>query len=82
MYETTFEDGSLITDYLAVAYAEGFEECSLRDKVKAWSYLCGTRLGFSLQGFFGRSIAHYIEQHVMSSEGAVDWEYIEELINN
>jgi hypothetical protein len=85
MYETEFEDGTEITSYLATAYAEGFCEgdgASQKDQIKAWSYLCGTRIGYSLQGFFGRTITNLIDQNVMDENGVVNWEVVDELNNN
>ena len=74
-HETHFEDGSEITNYLATAYAEGFEESGYpKDTVRAWSYLCGTGLGFKLQGFFGRTITQLQEEGYMDVEGTVNWE--------
>lgn len=85
MYETKFEDGTEITSYLATAYAEGFcegESASSIDRIKAWSYLCGTKIGYSLQGFFGRTIVDLIDKDIMNTNGVVDWDVVNELINN
>jgi len=73
-YATVFTDGTEITPYLATAYAEGFCEgdgVSREDIFKAWSYLCGTKLGYSLQGFFGRSIEALIDMGYLSNEGEI-----------
>jgi hypothetical protein len=81
-YETKFEDGSEITSYLATAYAEGFcegEGANPTDIIKAWSYLCGTKIGYSLQGFFGRTITSLIEAEILNSDGKVDWYMVEAL---
>ena len=83
-YETKFEDGTEITSYLASAYAEGFcegEDASQTDRVKAWSYLCGTRIGYSLQGWYGRNIVNLIEADILDDDGTVDWEH-EKLIDD
>lgn len=82
-YETHFTDGIEITPYLASAYAEGFCEgdgASQIDQIKAWSYLCGTKIGYSLQGFYGRNIINMIENDYMDKDGTVDWDYVNELI--
>lgn len=82
-YETHFEDGTEITPYLATAYAEGFcegENASTKDQIRAWSYLCGTKVGYSLQGWFGRHIAHMIENNYITKEGTVNWEYVNEIL--
>jgi len=76
MYEKTFDDGTEITSYLATAYAEGFcegEGASNINQMKAWSYLCGTGIGYSLQGWFGRNITAMIDSGVMSEDGSIDW---------
>jgi len=82
-YETHFTDGIEITPYLASAYAEGFCEgdgASQIDRIRAWSYLCGTKIGYSLQGFYGRNIINMIENDYMDKDGTVDWDYVNELI--
>jgi hypothetical protein len=74
MYATHFEDGREITPYLASAYAEGFcegENASDKDCQKAWSYLCGTKLGYSLQGFYGRTIQILIDGEFMAEDGTI-----------
>lgn len=74
VYETTFEDGTEITSYLATAYAEGFcegEGASTTDIIKAWSYLIGTKLAYSLQGWFGRNAANLIDRGYIDKDGKV-----------
>jgi hypothetical protein len=72
MYATEFTDGSKIDSYLAVAYAEGFQEPPTKDdELRAWSYLCGTKLGYSLQGWFGRSIHRMIESGILDTDGTI-----------
>jgi len=80
-YETKFEDGTEITSYLATAYAEGFCEgggASSKDIIRAWSYLIGTKLCYSLQGFFGRTAKNMIEAGYIADNGMVDWDLINE----
>ena len=82
-HETHFTDGTEITPYLASAYAEGFCEgdgTSQIDQIKAWSYLCGTKIGYSLQGFYGRNIINMIENDYMDKDGTVDWDYVNEIL--
>ena len=76
-HEIIFTDSSLITPYLATAYTEGFEEASNKDQLKAWSYLCGTRIRFSLQGWFGRTINNFISKGILELDGTVNWEVID-----
>lgn len=80
-YETSFEDGTPITSYLASGYAEGFEEpSSIKDIIKAWSYLIGTGLVYRLQGWYGRNANAMIEQGVINEKGKVNWEIAEDKI--
>lgn len=77
MYETKFENGELITPYMATGIAEGFEECTTKtDVIKAWSFLIGTKLAYSLQGSFGRTAQGIIESGFIDDQGEVDWEFI------
>jgi hypothetical protein len=78
-HETHFTDGTEITPYLATAYAEGFCEgdgASHTDQIKAWSFLCGTRFEYLLQGWFGRQIKSFIQHQYMINDGTVNWDYI------
>jgi len=80
--ETKFEDETQITPYLASAYAEGFcegEGASQNDQVRAWSYLIGTGLAYSLQGWYGRTANSMIEDGLFEKDGTVNWEYIDSL---
>lgn len=80
-YETTFENGTNITSYMATGIAEGFEDAdNEKDIVRAWSYLIGTRLAYSLQGSFGRQASIFIDRGLISEDGTVNWEKIEQLI--
>lgn len=83
MHETHFKDGTEITPYLATAYAEGFcegDNASSTDKIKAWSYLCGTKLGYSLQGWFGRTIRHFIDKEHFNEDGTVNWKLVNQIL--
>jgi hypothetical protein len=71
MHSTTFTDGTPITPYQATAYAEGFEEGSNKDQLHAWSYLIGTKLCYSLQGFFGRTARTLIEEGIFAEDGTI-----------
>lgn len=78
-HETHFADGTEITSYLATAYAEGFcegENANAKDIIRAWSYLCGTKIGYKLQGWFGKTITGLIEHEILSEDGTVDWDNI------
>jgi hypothetical protein len=81
MFETKFEDGTEITNYLATAYAEGFcegENASAEDQLRAWSYLIKTGMAWLLQGCFGRTAATLIEQGYISREGVINWDVVAE----
>ena len=80
-FETQFSNGTEITSYLATAYAEGFcegEGATAEDQLRAWAYLIKTRLCNSLQGWFGRAAQGLIEGGVITEEGIIDWEMIDE----
>ena len=78
MYATTFENGKPITNYLAVGYAEGFEETDNNlDIIRAWSYICGTKLYLSLQGWFGRNCRSLIENGILQKDGTINWDQIQ-----
>lgn len=81
--ETKFENGNEITSYMATGYAEGFEEAENPfDVVRAWSFLIGTKLTSSLQGWFGRTAQSLISSGIVDAEGVVDWELVEEKFAN
>lgn len=50
-----------MTDYRAVALAEGFEEGTREEQLEAWQYLHDTGLGYRLQGYFGRALRALID---------------------
>ncbi len=55
-----------MTPYRATALAEGFEEGTEEEVIEAWQYLHDTRIGYSLQGFFGRTIVGLIDAGVIN----------------
>lgn len=64
-----FSDGNIITNYLATAYAEGFETPpSSKDILLSWAYLIGTGLCWKLQGWFGRNARNLIDNGVISKK--------------
>jgi len=54
-----------LTDYEATGIAEGFIECSVKERIiEAWQHLIDTGLAWSLQGFFGRTAEALIEKGI------------------
>ena len=48
--------------YTAVGIAEGFVDAESEEQVlEAWQYLHDTKLGYQLQGWFGRTLERLIE---------------------
>ncbi|HUW45770.1 MAG TPA: hypothetical protein VMW50_08240 [Dehalococcoidia bacterium] len=50
-----------MTNYMAVAIAEGFEEGTEEEQIEAWQHLIDTGLCWQLQGWFGRQANALIE---------------------
>jgi len=81
--ETVFSNGNPIDSYMATGIAEGFEEATdNKDTIKAWSYLIGTGLAYTLQGWFGRTASNLIQRGLISKEGVVDWDLYEHELNS
>ena len=65
--------------YLACAYAEGIcegENASIEEKMEAWAYLIETGYCWNLQGFYGRTAQAIIEQGLITKEGKINWEVV------
>ena len=57
----------MMDSYRAVGIAEGFIECEDEDTIiEAWQYLHDTRIGYGLQGFFGRTLNQLLDEGVIS----------------
>ncbi len=55
-------------NYTAVGIAEGFIEAQDEDQVlAAWQHLVNTGLAWNLQGWFGRTAAHLIEEGLIEA---------------
>jgi len=62
------------TPYLACAYAEGFcegEGASEEEQLEAWAYLIKTGQCWNLQGWYGRTAQHLIDNKVISKDGKI-----------
>ncbi len=54
-------------NYMAVGLAEGFIEAESEEQViQAWQYLHDTKLGYQLQGFFGRTLNQLLNEGIIS----------------
>jgi hypothetical protein len=57
----------MMDSYKAIGIAEGFIECEDEDTIiEAWQYLHDTRIGYGLQGFFGRTLKHLLDEGIIS----------------
>lgn len=57
--------------FTATGLAEGFIEADSEEQViEAWQYLVDTGLAWRLQGWFGRTAQHLINEGVISAAGA------------
>lgn len=53
--------------YNAVGLAEGFVEGTEDQVLEAWQYLVNSGLAWQLQGWFGRTASHLIEQGLITA---------------
>lgn len=54
-------------NYTAVGIAEGFIQAESEEQVlQAWQYLHDTKLGYQLQGFFGRTLNQLIDEGIIN----------------
>jgi hypothetical protein len=57
----------MMDTYQAVGLAEGFIEADTEEQViEAWQYLHDTRIGYGLQGFFGRTLNQLLNEGIIS----------------
>jgi hypothetical protein len=57
----------MMDSYNAIGIAEGFIECEDEEQViEAWQYLHDTRIGYGLQGFFGRTLQQLLNEGIIS----------------
>ena len=56
--------------YTAIALAEGCEGAESEEQIlEAWQYLIDTGLAWTLQGWFGRTAQHLINEGLCSAPG-------------
>lgn len=77
-----FSNGDPIDSYHATAIAEGFAmgEPTMQDQLTAWAYLIRTGLCWQLQGHFGRTANDFIERGIITPEGEISWETVDEIL--
>ena len=51
--------------YEAVMIAEGVQEATEERQTQAWQYLHDTKIGYQLQGNFGRTLKSLIENNII-----------------
>ena len=71
-----------MTSYLACAIAEGFcegEGASMEDQLEAWAFLIKTGQCWSLQGWYGRNASNLINNGIISKDGEIDWDLVDDL---
>jgi hypothetical protein len=60
-------NGGSMDSYSAVGLAEGFVEGTEDQVLEAWQYLVNSGLAWQLQGWFGRTASHLIEQGLITA---------------
>jgi hypothetical protein len=64
---TYLEGFNMMDSYNAVGIAEGFVEAESEEQViEAWQYLHDTRIGYGLQGWFGRTLNQLLDEGVIT----------------
>jgi hypothetical protein len=61
-------ENKIMDSFNAVGIAEGFIEAESEEQViEAWQYLHDTRIGYGLQGFFGRTLNQLLDEGVITA---------------
>lgn len=61
----TQKDNGFQSFYEAVMIAEGVQEATEEEQTKAWQYLHDTKIGYQLQGTFGRTLRMLIQEGII-----------------
>ena len=57
---------STMDNFTAIGLAEGFIEADSEEQIiEAWQYLHDTKIGYQLQGFFGRTLNQLLEEGII-----------------
>ena len=59
-----------MTQFEAVMIAEGVQEATEEQQTQAWQYLHDTKIGYQLQGFFGRTLKSLIQEGIIKEQNA------------
>jgi hypothetical protein len=55
-----------MNNFTAIGLAEGFIEADSEEQIiEAWQYLHDTKIGYQLQGFFGRTLNQLLEEGII-----------------
>ena len=64
----------------AVMIIETEENPELDTYLEAWACLIKSRLVWSLQGFYGRTAKSLIDRGIVSNDGTINWDTVNELV--
>jgi hypothetical protein len=68
LINTNSNGTTTMDNFTAVGLAEGFIEAESEEQIlEAWQHLHNTGLAYQLQGFFGRTAQHLVEQGLISA---------------
>lgn len=71
------------TSYLAVSYIEEFGDLdtTIERNIECWAVLIKTKQCWSLQGFYGRTARDILNSGIVTEEGYINWDELDELNN-
>lgn len=56
----------LMDNFTATMIAEGVQDATEEQQIEAWQHLHDTGLAYQLQGFFGRTAQHLLNEGIIS----------------